>query len=256
MTREEIVFIESAHCVNCGAPLTIKPGQTVAVCGYCNSSLRVSAVAGTQPAASRMVEVPVQVVDEVKRLLVIGFKTQAVNYYQKQSGVSLAEAATAVTGMQRQMGYKPPLSRRGLILVTCLFLVSIVDFMIAISLLASGKPVWAVLLAIAALVFAGMNGFTFSSHLKATWLLWRGRFADGVILKCWQVLTYKTPPDKPSRRLVRLLLEVSLPGTPVYQAEASCFVREEVQSKFEVGSRILLKVDRHHPKNVVVSTPV
>jgi hypothetical protein len=141
-------------------------------------------------------------------------------------------------------------------MVAGLLLVSIAGLLIAICLVASGKLVWAVLLGIAALVFAGMNGFTFSSHLKATWLLWRGIPAEGVILKCWQVLVYQTPPDKPFRRLVRLLLEISLPGKPVYQAEATCLVREEVQSKFEVGSHIRLKVDRRNPKNVVVSTPV
>ena len=52
--------IESLDCPQCGAPLALKPGQTLAACVYCNATVRItpaSAEAGATAAqAIRAVE--------------------------------------------------------------------------------------------------------------------------------------------------------------------------------------------------------
>ena len=53
--------IESLNCPQCGAPLNLKPGQTLAACGYCNSSLRIEAAtgmaAGALPVVTKAIEI-------------------------------------------------------------------------------------------------------------------------------------------------------------------------------------------------------
>lgn len=50
--------VESITCPNCGAVLTLQPGQNLVTCSYCNSSLRISGGIGANPAIQHAPEPP------------------------------------------------------------------------------------------------------------------------------------------------------------------------------------------------------
>src|SRR5689334_13584605 len=106
---------ESLDCPNCGAPLPRQSTQTLAACLYCNSTIRITP--GAAPVATRAVEVPPEVIDEVKRMLLVSQHAQAVTYYAKEAQVEAAAAEQAVQGIERNMAYYPPLSMFGVALI-------------------------------------------------------------------------------------------------------------------------------------------
>jgi hypothetical protein len=243
---------ESLHCPNCGAPLSFNTVQSLTICVYCNSSIRISQHEEGMPSVSRIPEISPEVVDEVKRLLVMGFVTKATSYYVKEAGVSQAEAQAAVYSMKKTIGYRPPLNARGLFILLCLASVSIAGLGGGLFLLYLGMPLTGAGAIAAAAVFAYMNWFAFHSSLKAYFILSRGIPADALVLKRWHVTSYPLKQGGQSF-LLRLLVEVRPVDRPAYQAEANCIAGEEKQEKFNIGSLIRVKCERKNPVEIVVA---
>ena len=116
--------IESLNCPQCGAPISIQPGQNLAVCVYCDSSLRIQSETPANVAATRIPEISAGVIDELKKLLVMGKNVEAVNYYAQKTGFTDYEAGLAVETIKKSIGYKPPLNTSGLLRLLALLLLS------------------------------------------------------------------------------------------------------------------------------------
>ena len=246
------MFTQSLYCPNCGAPLSFKAGQEVMICIYCNSSIRVSHQEDAKPALNLIAGISPDVVDEVKRLLVMGFATRAVKYYITQSNLSQKEAYNAVSAIKKTVGYRPPLNAKGFAILLSLFSVSIGIICAGIFLNLSGMPITGAGMIFAAILFAYMNWFAFRSSLSAYFLLKRGITADAVILKQWQVTAYPIKQGGESL-LLRLLVEVRPAERETYHAEANCLVSDKNKTKFNTGSIIKVKYNRKNPASIIVS---
>lgn len=246
--------VESLNCPQCGAPLTLKPGQTLAVCGYCNSSVRVteSVMVGTAPQITK-VEIPTEVVDEVKRRLVLGLTTDAADYYAKEAKISPEEATAAVKAMKDSIGDAPSLSTNGLVTFSVLALAGIAAAIIGFSFVLDGDILIGVGVIIIALLFVGMNWYALSRGLPAFLLEHQGKAAQAKILKVWLVNTLTVKGTTGEVQLLRLLLQIQPPTGTGYQAEANCMVSEPSQPKFKPGCLIKVKFDPKDPKRVVVT---
>jgi hypothetical protein len=249
--------IESLNCPQCGAPLNLKAGQTLAACGYCNSSLRISPaagmLAGAPPVVSRATEIDPAVVDEVKQRLVLGLTTDAVEYYAKKARVSEEDARVAVAAMKETIGYAPPLSNLGILMFVGTVFISLLGVFGGIWLIAGDLGLFGLILILAALAFAVLNGLALSRGLPAYLLERRGTAAKAKILKMWLINTMMVPGTAGKVKLVRMLLDVAPPQGTAFQAEANCMVKESSEPNFSVGCTIEVKFDVR--KRVVVTGP-
>ncbi len=246
-----MAIVESLHCPNCGAPLPRQSMQTLAACMYCNSTIRITP--GAAPVATRAVEVPPEVVDEVKRLLLMSQHPAAVEYYAQQAQVSADAAELAVKGVERTMAYYPPLSVGGVAVLGGLALIGVAGLVGGALLLQQGNwPVGAVVVAVSAL-FTFANLWLLVRGLPGYMLGLRGRSTPAGVLKTWLIRT-NVAQGQPVE-LTRLLLEVRPEGGRPYQAEANIYVRVARKLKFAPGQVIEVKVDKQSPQRVVVVGP-
>lgn len=247
-----MVNIESLHCPNCGAPLPVRPGQTLAACVYCNSTVRLTP--GAAPTATRAVEVPPEVIDEVKRMLLTGQRLQAAEYYAKAAQVPSDAAQVAVDAIERNMAYYPPLRGWGVALLAALDLIGMAGLLMGMGLLVQSNWVLGGLLAAVAALFMAGNTLVLARGLPGFLLGLNGRPATARVLKTWLIRTDHVQ-GKPVE-LQRLLLEVQPPGGGrPYQTEANILVREARKPSFAVGKTIEIKFDPQTPHRVVVMGP-
>jgi hypothetical protein len=249
-------MVESLHCANCGAPLNLRTGQTLAACGYCNSTLRVAPGGTAQPAVNRMAEVPPEVVDEVKRLLVLGNQPKAVEYYAKQTGLTEAEATPAVEALRRTVGYAPPLNWLGIGLLILYTLIGGAAAVFGITQFGAGRGLLGAVLIFIGLSWILINWLALGRGLRAFWLTHRGTPAEAVILKRWTIKTLKAPREPQPVELVRFLLEVRPAGRAPYETEANGMVRHQSVSRTQPGCRMKLQYDPNDPTKVVLIGPV
>ena len=242
---------ENTDCANCGAPLALQSGQTWAICGFCNSSLRLS-VEGDAARYVPVPEVPAEVVQEVKQLLRQGYRTRALNYYAQEAGIEAPMAEPAVTAMMRAIGYQPPLNTVGLLMLAGTAAASLAGVAGGAWLTARGQSMIGVALIAGAVLFARLNWKSLFTNLGATRLYHWGRTARAIIQKRWQVVETRAGKDT-DYQIVRLLLKVEPEGLPAYQTEATCVVGQQSQAKFQAGSAVWVKYDPRRRQEVVVT---
>ncbi len=93
---------KSLNCPNCAAPLQVRELQTVALCVYCGSSIKLDA-AGVAPQPIEQRELTPEVLSQVNQLLLDGRRAEAVTLYQQQAGVTGAEAREAIDNLATQL---------------------------------------------------------------------------------------------------------------------------------------------------------
>lgn len=93
---------QSLNCPNCGAPLQAREHQTVALCVYCGSSIKVD-VGGAAPQPIEQRELTPEILGQVNQLLLDGRRVEAVALYRQQSGVTEAEAREAIGNLAAQL---------------------------------------------------------------------------------------------------------------------------------------------------------
>jgi hypothetical protein len=250
-------MVESLHCANCGAPLSVKLGQTLAACGYCNSTLRVAAAGDTtQPPVSRMMAVPPEVVDEVKRLLVLGNPYKAVEYYAKETGLPQADANTAVEALRRTVGYAPALNWLGIAMLVVFTGLGLAAAAFGVAQATAGREALGIGLILVGLGWTLLNWLVLGRGLRAFWLTYRGTPAEAVIVKRWSIRTMKATGEPQPVELVRFLLEVRPSGATPYQTEANGMVRQRSFERTQPGGRLKLRYDPANPAKVVLLGPV
>lgn len=252
-----MIKLITLSCPNCTAPLHPQTHQTVVACLYCNSTIRLSYEEQARPAAATLTNVPPEVVDEVKRLLILGQREQAVRYYAHKAGISEYDAAAAVATIYKSVADAPPLSRVGLGILLVAMFVSLAGFLAGIRLLFSGPGPYGdsdIGVAFLLIVFGLVHVFIFARGLPGHLLEWRGQPAQACIVKSWPIRTYVVRGRNAYQR--RFLLEIRLPQHPPYQTEANGIVSEPSLRKFQIGSLVNVKVDPANRQRVVIMGPV
>lgn len=250
-----MIKLITLSCPNCTAPLHPQTNQTIVACLYCNSTIRLSYEEQARPAAATLTNNPPEVVDEVKRLLILGLRVKAVEYYAHKAGISEYDAAAAVATIYKSIAYAPPLSRFGLwVLITAMF-VSLAGLLAGVRLLFSGRgPYGGIEVALLLIVFGLVHVFIFGRGLPGYLLEWRGQPAQARIVKSWPIRTYVVRGRNAYQR--RFLLEIRLPQHPPYQTEANGVISEPSLRKFQIGSLVNVKVDPANRQRVVIMGPV
>jgi hypothetical protein len=251
-----MIRAESLHCPNCTAPLHLQNKQALVACLYCNSTIRITYQDMAQPAAATRPDVSPEVVDEVKRLLVLGQRLKAVDYYAQQAQVSEGDAAAVITTIQQSLGYAPPLNNMGLLMLIGYECIALLAIGAGGVLLLSGQLWLGAGLILLALFFAIVIALGLGRGLPGYLLLQRGEPALAVITKIWPIRSFPVRGRNPSlAHLQRFLLEIHLPHQPVYQAEANGIVTETSLPRFQVGSRLSIKVSPTNPNHIVIIGP-
>ena len=179
----------SLNCPNCGAPLELIQYQSIAICVYCNSSVQILIKQDSPPVITKIPEISSEVVNEVKRLIIMGSATKAVEYYSKQSGLSLNEAYAAINAIKKTIGYNPPLGTSGIFRFVLLELCSVVLIVGGICLAINANKATGILAVSIGLIFAYMNWYAFKSSLKAYFLLKNGIETNAKVIKRWDIKT-------------------------------------------------------------------
>jgi hypothetical protein len=223
---------------------------------YCNSTLRITPAAEAPgrpaaPVAVQAVEVPPAVIDEVKRMLLLGQHMPAVEYYSREARIPAAVAEIAVKGIEQSMAYYPPLTLRGVITLVTFEVISTGAILGAIWLLNDQQWLLGVGLLLFGLFTALGNTLVLVRGLRGFIIVQRGQPATARILKLWLIRTDKLK-GMPVE-LTRLLLEVRPDGRRPYQAEANCFITAPSKPKFQVGSLIRVKYNPDDPSRMVVT---
>lgn len=247
---------QSLHCPNCTAPLHIQDKQALVACLYCNSTLYLTYGKTAQPAAAARPDVPPEVVDEVKRLLVLGQRIKATDYYAKAAQVSERDAAAAIATIQKSLGYAPPLTNSGLLMFLGYEAAALLGFITGLVLLLTG-PTWlGGGLMLLAVLFGTVVMMGLGRGLPGYLLERRGQPALAVIQKTWPINQFAVRGPNPNfATLQRFLLEIHLPNQPLYQAEANSIISETSQPRFQPGSRLAIKVDPSNPHKIVIIGP-
>jgi hypothetical protein len=251
-------MVQSLDCPQCGAPLPLQAAQTLAACVYCNSTVHIGPAptpGGTAPppVAVRAVEVRPEVIDEVKKMLLLGQHMPAVAYYSREARISTEVAEIAVKGIEQNMAYFPPLTGIGVLMLVVLEGLSSAAIVGGAVLLNNAQYLLGVGLVLVGIFLTLGSTLVLLRGLPGFLLTQRGRPATAQILKAW-VIRKDVMKGVPVE-LTRLLLEVrpAERGLAPYQAEANCFVTEPSKPKFTVGSFIQVKYSPGDKRRLVVT---
>jgi hypothetical protein len=243
----------SLDCPNCGAPLALVQQQSIAICVYCNSSVQISIIQDSPPNITKIPEISPEVIDEVKRLIIMGSSIKAAEYYAKQSGLSQNEANTAINAIKKTTGYSPALNPSGILKIIILGLISVLLIIGGVFLALNAYKTTGILAVSVGFIFAYMNWYAFQSSLRAYFLYKNGIETDAKILKRWDIKTYKANSNRPEALLIRMLLEVNKENQITYLTEANCVLVDKSNSKFQPGLIVKVKYNKKDPKKVVIS---
>ena len=193
--------------------------------------------------------------ERVKQMVLKGGRDEAIQFYAEQSGVSPAEAETAVNQ------FAGPLVPKFVAEATMR-----VGWLLAHSLIIVGQAlalVWSILWVLSGSLWfvelPAILGFTLYKHLRwllprfiSTWVFLYGSEAHARILKMSEIHS-----PQQGTMLIRLLLEENPPGgKPPFQGEASILIREESMFKVQPGNVIRVRYARGRTDRVFPTNPI
>ena len=230
------ISMHSFTCPNCGAPLTDQSGQTLWLCIYCNSLIRVpSDITTAQPTVEKTVSD-----DEmtgIKLLLLEGKRDEAVAAYQKIAQVSLEDAEKAVGTMTREYAFgvirRQQLTRYGIALV------SLYALALMLSLLAWARGGLNPVFAIAIAGFSAFNLWVFNRAIRTTLQYLGAPKARAVIQHYTQ--TGKIQIRGGTVYTFKVLLNVQPTNGVPFQDTMIVPVREQKLDKMRQGTAIWVK---------------
>ena len=253
--KEDCLTVEKLNCPNCGAPLpALRSGQTVSLCVYCSTALRIMPAADTQLAVMRAPEMTPDIITEVKDLLIAGVSTnRPVALICQRAGLSPAEARSVIRVLRKSIPYRPPLNQVGLLLLSVLIAISVGGVVFGAKLLLAGSWVDGGSIFLMALIFAGLNWSSMGESLMTTLLIQFGNPARATVLKSWEIKSVTASND--AGKLVRLLLDVHPETGEAFQAETNCMVSLPALRKFQPGSNLNVRTHPRFGKRVIVFGP-
>lgn len=228
--------LESLNCPNCHAPLNYSSGQTLCICLYCNSTIRIHHDT-LQPEAKTDTTVSAADMAEIKELVLAGQMATAVQRYQQIAKCSQSEAQTAVTNLSNQISFttlrQQQLSRGGFIFFV-LVLVGLIWAVFA-GLTGSAHPVLAIAVAAFALLYIALFGKGFLVSLRYL------RAAKGMATVQHLTRISTSHSGNRSFHLFRIIVEVQPEAGSPFLAEMMLPVRDRSLDKLHQGTRFGVK---------------
>jgi hypothetical protein len=217
-------MLNRLNCPNCAAPLKVRENQTVALCVYCGSSIKIEAD-GTAPQPIEQRELTPDVLGQVNQLLLDGRRAEAMTLYQQQGGVSAAEAREAIDNLAAQLTrrtlLRQPISNLG------------IAMFVAFTIIGVGALVW---------------GLTHSSWLiillGTVWIIWHWLVFLPAALVRWQYESGQVAPAR-VQKVVRLG-EIKVRGQPVTAARLWLEIRPQTGATFPVERNVILRQESWH----------
>lgn len=226
---------QSLNCPNCAAPLHLNAGQSRTLCIYCGSAIYVASATSAPEVTS---ELPPDVHNQLKQLLLEGRRHEALALYRERTGATDAEAQETLNSLgqslTRRALFEQPVSNDGLLLFI------IVD---GLSLATMG---WGALngnwiVALIALAIFLFETFTFSKAIYIRFLEEFGKPGEAAVRKVVKLGELKLRGEPDPIQMVRLWLEVRPPNMPAFQAEKTVAMRIKSYEKIQPGIVIAVK---------------
>jgi hypothetical protein len=246
---------QSLNCPNCAAPLHFGERQNRALCLYCGSTVLLGA-RETMPAwpadqsrqAQATFELPPDVLDRLKQMILDGRKLEAIHLYQQRAGVTEAEALetlnSLILDLTRHTVMRQPMSNVGL-----LFYITIdagLTVLVVWAFLIENWPLFGVALALMLL-----HSLAFAAGVLARIRYELGSPARARVRKFVRVGEIRLRHQPEPVQIVRLWLEVRPPGQPAFQAEKNVAIRKPSFDQLRPG--LLIEV-RYNPSGYVFPT--
>lgn len=224
--------LKSLNCPNCAAPLQVRDQQTVALCAYCGSSLKLAADGVTSQPIEQPALTP-DVLQQINQLLLDGRRAAAIALYGQQAGVTNAEAREAINNLALQM------TRRTLLLQPITNLG--IGLFIAFTAIGLGALMWGL-----------ANSSWLVVLLGAGWLIWHWLIFFPATRVRWQYEAGQVAPARVQKMVrlgdmtargqsmsaVRLWLEVRPADRPLFQVERNVILRRESLERLSTGSTV------------------
>lgn len=225
-------MLKSLNCPNCAAPLQVRERQTVALCVYCGSSLKLEAE-GVTPQPIEQRELTPEMLQQINQLLLDGRRADALALYVQWAGVTPAEAGEAIdnlaTQLTRRTMLRQPITNLGIgvfVVFTAIGLAALfwglTNSSWLVSLLSSGWIIW--------------HWLVFFPALRVRWQYETGQAAPALVRKMIPLGEMKVRGEMVSA--MRLWLEVQPEGRPVYQTERNVILRRSSLEQLATGSLI------------------
>lgn len=227
--------LESLNCPNCHAPLDYSPGQTLCICLYCNSTIRIHNDT-PQPQATADTSVSEAEMAEIKELLLAGQAEAAIQRYQQIAHCSQEEAQTAITNLSNQISFstlrQQQLSRSGFVY----FIIVLAGLAWALFAGLTGliHPVLAIAVALIALLYIALfgKGFLVSLHYLR---------AEKGVATVQHFTRISSHTSRRSFHLFRIIVEVQPETGASFQTEMLLPVRDQSVDKLHRGTRFGVK---------------
>lgn len=241
---------ESLNCPNCGAPLNTHPGQSRAICLYCNTTLRLAP--DTQPPSAEVDNTLNEAeMGEIKQLLLDGQKQQALELYMRATEAGEEDARQALADLGEKISLdvvrQQQLTTGGIFIVGVYGLLTVAG----IYTLYSGSIHW--LISMAAMLYGAWMLYFYFPAVASTLAFRKGKPAKALVLKLVDI--GKTRIGRQAVRVFKLLVEVQpLDGSPPYLAEMLLPVREQNVPRAQPGKKFLVKYLSQEPQRVIFDT--
>jgi hypothetical protein len=241
--------IEALNCPNCGAPLNVKPNEEFTFCLYCDSSIRITKHDETGEHSAVHTEIPKEVIDEVKKLILSGDKAKAIEVYQKASNISESEATklieTFVEGITNKIVLTRPLSIKGILISTLFLLI----FLSTGYVLIAGIPnsLFVKIIYWVLFIFSALNFFSLWRSIFVTIKYAAKKWNDATILKYFFI------SQKKKFSFYKVLLEVKEPAGTTFRTETNIMIKTVDTAKLQEGKIIEIKYFPDEKNNVVAS---
>jgi hypothetical protein len=235
--------LEALNCPNCGAPLHTQANQDLALCVYCDTTIRISYSGSGEASLKQQTTLQAEDAKLIKSLLLDGKREQAIEAYQRATQVSGEEAQKAIEILARDAAFKVIFSQR-LNLVGVLMLCGYMTLL--------GLSVWARLndtisinISRIAVILILFLAAPLVRGLGITLRYLAARSAVATVLKYAQI------GKAGNAYAYRLLVNVQPQDGAAFQTEMNVAVGEKRISKLQNGLRLNVKYLPNQPDSVL-----
>ena len=247
------------NCPNCGAPLNVDANSRLALCVYCNTTLRMQPDGSPQPGVTvipTLTETPPEVGEKVKQMIADGRRSQAMAYYVEQAHVTPQEAEEAVNRiaipLALKMTHQVPIDLWAVIVYPLVIIALAAGAAWALRATLDGKG-WGYGLLALFLLWLGLGRTLWlAPKLVSTWVDHYGPKGRARILK----MAVIRPDLVKGGTLVNVLLEVQPEEGQSFQDEQSWLIRNESLPKVQAGNVIPVRYEARTHDRVFPISPI
>jgi hypothetical protein len=235
--------LEALNCPNCGAPLHIQANQDLALCVYCDTTIRINHSGSGEASLTQQTTLQAEDAKLIKGLLLDGKREQAIAAYQRATLVTEAEAQKAIDSLARDAAFKVIFSQR-LNLMGILMLCGYMA-LLGLSVWARLNDIISINISRIAVILILFLAAPLVRGLGITLRYLAARSAVATVLK------YAEIGKAGNAYAFRLLVNVQPQDGAAFQTEMNVAVGEKRISKLQNGMRLNVKYLPNQPDSVL-----